>query len=477
MGPKDKRHLWLVGGKAANGSGEFRRNSDLQPNNETLILSDSMEIFYCAIAFLAGGVITWLIQSARSRADQGVLTERNNLLEGNQGETKGQLTQSQAQVLALTGTLATAQADLANAERRMQEYSREIEAMQSRLKTEFENLANRILDEKTAKFTAQNQKNLDQLLNPLKTQIGEFKTKVEEVHTSETADRAALRTQIESLTKLNALITEEAKNLTLALKGDSKTQGNWGEMILEKILENSGLTPGIEFTVQTTLKGEEQPIARPDVVINLPEKRNLVIDSKVSLTAYERYCSATDPEEQAAALKEHVRSVRVHVEELAKRKYQDLYQITAPDFVFMFVPIEPAFSRAVQEDRALFNDAFEKKVILLTPSTLLATLRIVAQIWKQEKQTRNTQEIARRSGALYDKFVGLYDDLIEIGTKLNATGEVYQAALNKLKTGRGNLIKSVEDIKKLGAKASKELPSGLVQEAGEEDAGAGALPE
>jgi DNA recombination protein RmuC len=436
-----------------------------------------MEILYCAIAFVAGGGIAWLLLSARSRADLRVLTERNTLLESSLTEARDQETQARGEVLALTAKLATAQADLENAEKRMREYSRDFEQMQTRLKTEFENLANRILEEKTSKFTAQNQTNLEQLLSPLKLQIGEFKSKVEQVYTSETADRAALRAQIESLTKLNASITEEARNLTFALKGDAKTQGNWGEMILTKVLENSGLTPGNEFTVQTNLKTDEGANVRPDVIIHLPEDKHFVVDSKVSLTAYERYCSATEPDEQEAALKEHVRSVRDHVGELERTKYQDLYQITAPDFVFMFIPVEPALSAALRADHTLFNYAFEKRVVLVTPSTLLATLRTVAQIWKQEKQTRNALEIARRSGALYDKFVGFYEDLKEIGAKLNATRDSYDAALNKLKDGRGNLIKSVEDIKKLGAKAAKELPPVVVQEAGESDAGTGAAPE
>jgi DNA recombination protein RmuC len=429
-----------------------------------------MQILYVVIGFLVGGVIAWLTQSLRSRAELRALTERNTALDYNLREAKSQLAMTQNQVLELTGTLATARADLINAQNRMQEYTRDLDQMQARVKMEFQNLANQILEEKTAKFTVQNQVNLEQLLSPLKLQIGEFKRKVEDVHTADTADRAVLRNEIESLRRLNAVVTEEAQNLTLALKGDSKIQGNWGELILEKVLENSGLTAGEEFTVQTSLKSESGSNLRPDVVIHLPENRHFVVDSKVSLTAYERYCSATHPDEQEAALKEHVGSVYGHVDELAAKKYQDLYQINVPDFVFMFVPIEPAFSRALQGDPALFNYAFGKKIILVTPSTLLATLRTVAQIWKQEKQTRNAMEIAKRSGALYDKFVGLYEDLVEIGVKLNATTDAYQSALNKLRDGRGNLIKSVDDIKKLGAKAGKELPPVVVQEAMEGDA-------
>ncbi len=415
-----------------------------------------MEILYYIIVFILGGVIVWLIQSARSRADVGVLTERNKLLENSLKEAKDQVGTTNEKVITLTGTLATAHADLVNAEK-----------MQARLKTEFENLANKILEANTAKFTEQNQKNLGQLLNPLKTQIDDFKSRVDHVYTTDTADRAALRTQIKSLAELNVQMTEDAKSLTLALRGDSKSQGDWGEMILEKILENSGLTRDDNFTVQTNLKGEDGSDLRPDVIINLPDNRHFIIDSKVSLTAYERYSSATDEENRKESLKEHIQSIRAHVDELGDKKYHELYQITTPDFVFMFIPIEPALLNAVREDQTLFNYAFKKNVVLLTPSTLLATLKTVEYMWNQEKQTRNAKEIARRSGALYDKFMGLYDDLIDIGKKLTATTDVYQAALNKLKTGKGNLIKNVEEIKKLGAKTSKELPSTLVQEAEE----------
>ena len=391
-----------------------------------------MEIFYYLIAFILGGVIAWLVQSARSREN---INEK---------------------VLTLTSTLATAQADLANSKN-----------MQAQLKVEFQNLANNILQDSTSKLTDQNKKNIDSILEPLKSQIVDFKSRVEDVYKNETADRVALHTQIESLTKLNAQMTQDAKNLTLALKGDPKAQGDWGEMILEKILENSGLTKGEEFTIQTSLKNDNGSNVRPDVIINLPENKHFIIDSKVSLTAYERYSNFVEKTDQDIAIKEHIQSIRSHIDELTDKKYHDLYQINSPEFVFMFIPVEPAFTKALQEDRSLFNDAFKKNVIMLTPSTLFATLKVVAQMWKQEKQTRNTQEIARKSGALYDKFVGLYEDLTEIGTKINATKDVYDTAINKLKTGRGNLIKSVEDIKKLGAKASKELPHAIIQEADE----------
>ena len=290
---------------------------------------------------------------------------------------------------------------------------------------------------------------------------------MEAAHTDETADRRALREQIASLRDLNAQVTEDARNLTLALKGESKTQGDWGEMILERVLERSGLTKGAEFSVQENLKSDAGANLRLDVIIHLPEKKHFVVDSKVSLNAYERYCSGAAPEDRKAALRQHAQSLRAHVQELAVKNYQDLYQIAAPDFVFMFIPIEPALGAALQDDSAVFDDAFDKKVILVTPSTLLVTLRTVAQIWKQEKQTRNALEIARKSGALYDKFEGFYQDLLEVGDQLKKAAAAHQDALDKLKTGRGNLVSRVEDIKKLGAKAQKSLPDALLGEAAE----------
>ena len=415
-----------------------------------------MDILYFIIAFILGGVIAWFIQSVRLRTENRVLTERNESFDRNLKEAKNQLEVAQDKTLALTSSLAAAQADLVNAKE-----------MEARFTKEFENLAHKTLEVTASKLTDQNKSNIDQLLSPLKTQIDGFKSRIEQVYTTETADRSALRTQIESLTKLNMQMTEEAKNLTLALKGDSKSQGDWGEMILEKVLETSGLIRDVEFTIQASFKSDEGSDLRPDVIINLPEHRHFVIDSKVSLTAYERYCSTTDEKGRSIALKEHIQSIRAHVDELAEKKYHDLYQITVPDFVFMFVPIEPALLIAVREDQTLFNHAFKKNVVLLTPSTLLATLKTVEYMWKQEKQTRNAKEIARRSGALYDKFMGLYDDLLDIGKKLESTSVVYHSALNKLKTGKGNLIKSLDDIKKLGAKTSKELPPGVAQEADE----------
>lgn len=428
-----------------------------------------MQFLYLSVAFVAGVTLTWSLLRLRGQAHQATLLERCAAADRTYAEAKQELDVARSQIVVLSAQAAKADADLQNANNRMQEYAGNLEAMQSRLKTEFENLANRILEEKSSKFTAQNQTNLEQLLGPLKTQIGEFKTRVEHVYNTETADRSALRQQIDTLKDLNQKINEEAKNLTLALKGDSKAQGNWGELILEKVLESSGLKKGTEYVVQNSLKTDEGKTVRPDVIINLPENKHFIIDSKVSLTAYEQYCSSENSEDQKVLLKEHIKSVRKHVDELAAKKYHDLYQINAPDFVFMFVPVEPAFSLALRSDGNLFIDAFERKVILVTPTTLLATLRTVDQIWKQELQTRNALEIARKSGDLYDKFVIFYTSLEKVNAKLNETQTAFKDVFDDVKTGRGNLIKRVEDIKKLGIKASKELPPNVMQQAIETD--------
>jgi DNA recombination protein RmuC len=429
-----------------------------------------VEVGLLLLGLALGALAAWLIQAYRLSARQGRVEERSALLVANLDQTAQQLAGERQKVVELNAALATAQADLANARERMEQYGRELEAMQTRLKSEFENLANRILEEKASKFTAQNQTNLEALLQPVRQQISEFKQRVEQVYVADTADRAALKQQIEGLTRLNEEITEEARNLTLALKGEAKTQGNWGELILESVLARSGLVRGDHYDVQASLPADDGRRLQPDVVIKLPPDsqggalRHLVIDSKVSLTAYERHCNAEDAADRERALKEHLNSVRGHVLELSRKNYQELSVINSPDFVFLFIPVEPAFSLAVQNDTRLLPDAFERNIILVTPATLLATLRIVASLWKQEKQNRNALEIARQGGALYDQFASFYADLLQVGDRLRQTGESYESALKRLKEGKGNLIKRVEDLRKLGARAQKRLPADLVEE-------------
>jgi DNA recombination protein RmuC len=327
---------------------------------------------------------------------------------------------------------------------------------------QFQNLANQILEEKSQRFTQQNQTNMGALLLPLQERIKEFQQQVATTYDKDSKERLGLKQEIERLAALNSRISEDAVNLTQALKGSNKSQGIWGEMILENVLESSGLRKGQEYLVQGTYNNEAGQQQRPDVVINLPEGRHMVVDSKMSLIAYERYCSVETEAERLAALKEHMVSVRGHVKGLSEKNYQSLHGLKSLDFVLMFVPVEPAFMLAVTQDHALFAEAFGKNVLLVSPSTLLATLRTIANIWRQEYQNRNAQAIADQCARLYDKFVGFVTDLDEIGQRLDQTRKAYDSAHAKLSSGRGNLIGQVEKVKKLGVKPTKALPANLL---------------
>ncbi len=361
--------------------------------------------------------------------------------------------------------LAKAEEAFLNMQEKLDTQKKEVDEMQKRFSTEFENVANRLLEEKSKKFTEQNKENLDGILKPLSEKIKDFEKKVNDVYVAESKERASLKEQLSMLHQLNQQMSKEAQSLTRALKGESKTQGNWGEMILESILERSGLVKDREFFTQQSFSNEEGSRQQPDVVIRLPEGKHLVVDSKVSLTAYQRFHETDDEEERIVAVKEHILSVRKHLKDLSEKKYHDLYDLKSLDFVLMFIPVEPAFALAVQNDHQLFNDAFDKNIVIVSPSTLLATTRTVASIWRQENQNRYAVEIARQGGALYDKFVGFVDDLIAVGKKMDEAKTNYAEAMKKLHEGSGNLVKRSEELKKLGAKASKNLPSSLVEKA------------
>ena len=355
--------------------------------------------------------------------------------------------------------LATAKTQNENLLEKLSSQKQEIDDLQKRLTTEFENIATKILKERSDEFSASNHKNLSEILNPLKEKIQLFEKKVDETYDKELRDKISLREEVRKLTELNARVSEEANNLTKALKGDVKKQGNWGEIILERVLERSGLTRGQEYEREEVVEGAENQTLRPDVIIYLPENKHIIIDSKVSLTAYERMISEENDEQREKHLKEHIASMRSHVKLLSEKNYQNAFNINTPDFVLMFLPIEPSFSIAVQNDSNLFSDAWDKKIVIVSPSTLLATLRTIASIWKQENQTKNAQEIARLSGTLYDKFVGFTNDLEKIKNNIDRASGAYDDALKKLKTGTGNIIRTAEKIKELGAKNSKSLPT------------------
>ena len=344
---------------------------------------------------------------------------------------------------------------------KLREQKEEIEQLQIRLTTEFENIANKILDEKSQKFTHQNQENLNTILNPLKEKIKEFEERVEKTYITETKERNLLTEEISKLRELNLQLSADASQLANALKGDSKTQGDWGEYRLEMLLERAGLTKDVHFETQQSFKDFDGNDKRPDFIINLPENKQLIIDSKVSLTAYESYYNAENEADRNNYLKAHISSIRKHIKDLNSKKYEQLYQINTPDYLIMFVPIEPAFAVAVQEDSNLFLEALDKNIVLVTTSTLLATMRTVAYIWKQENQRSHVLEIAKQSGLLYDKFCLFIDDLQEIGKRLNSAQSAYEGAMNKLTESKkfgDTLVGRAERIKELGANASKSIP-------------------
>ncbi|MBA6155091.1 DNA recombination protein RmuC [Tenacibaculum sp. S7007] len=365
--------------------------------------------------------------------------------------------------------LARKNEELKNLQIKLNENKDEVEKLQEKFSKEFENLANKILDEKSTKFTAQNKENIQNILNPLQEKIKTFEKKVDDSQKESISMHSALKEQLLGLKELNTQMSKEAINLTKALKGDSKTQGNWGELVLERVLEKSGLEKDREYYVQQSFTNDEGARVLPDVVIHLPDNKKMIVDSKVSLTAYEQFVNTEDENEQERFLKEHVNSLKRHVEQLSEKKYEDLYKIESPDFVLLFVPIEPAFAVALNQDNTLYNKAFEKNIVIVTPTTLLATLRTIDTMWNNEKQQRNAIEIARQAGALYDKFDGLLKDLIGIGKKIDASKADYNLAMNKLVDGRGNLITSVEKLKKMGAKAKKALPQNIIERAQDEE--------
>jgi len=365
--------------------------------------------------------------------------------------------------------LSKKEVDFDNLWERNLEQKQEVEKLQEKFTKEFENLANKILEEKTNKFTEQNKENMKNILSPLQDKIQIFEKRVEDSHKESITYHATLREQIFGLREMNDKMSKETINLTKALKGDSKMQGNWGELVLERVLEKSGLEKDREYYIQQSHTNIEGQRVFPDVVINLPDGKKMVVDSKVSLTAYEKYINEEDDLLRIAFLKEHVNSIRRHVDQLGEKNYHDLYQIESPDFVLLFIPIEPAFAIALNQDTALYNKAFEKNIVIVTPSTLLATLRTIDSMWANQKQQENAYEIARQAGALYDKFEGFVADLVKVGNKIKDSKTEYDNAMNKLVDGKGNLITSVEKLKKMGAKAKKSLPENVLRRAEAED--------
>jgi DNA recombination protein RmuC len=428
-------------------------------------------VTFC-FALAAGFFLGKLLFSARSQSEKSGLEARINGLLEQIEQFKNQVRQYtldkenlQKEKESLAIHLAKKENDFDNLLERSKEQKQEVEQLQEKFTKEFENLANKILEEKTVKFTEQNKENLKNILSPLQDRIQLFEKKVEDTHKESIDYHAALRQQILGLREMNEQMSKETHNLTKALKGDSKMQGNWGELVLERVLEKSGLEKDREYFVQQSHTTEDGSRVFPDVIINLPDGKKMIIDSKVTLTAYERYTNEEDETLKNQHLKEHVVSINRHVEQLGNKNYQDLYQMESPDFVLLFIPIESAFAIALNVDTTLYNKAFEKNIVIVTPSTLLATLRTIDSMWANQKQQENALEIARQAGALYDKFEGFVGDLIKIGKKMDEAKIEYGAAMNKLTEGKGNLITSVEKLKKMGAKAKKSLPESVLKRA------------
>ena len=424
-----------------------------------------MELLFLILGIILGAAGIWFIMKSRSTSDSKIYEEKLNSLSRQYGDIKDQINEKESALFELHGQLASKTADNKNLEEKLTLQKREIEQLQERFSIEFKNLANEILEEKTKKFTEQNKTNLDQLLKPLGEKIRDFQKKVEETYDKEAQQRFSLKEEVKRLAELNQQVSKEASNLTRALKGESKTQGNWGEVILESILEKSGLVKDREYFIQQSFTDQNGKRLQPDVVVSYPGDRSIVVDSKVSLTAYEKYTATDDPVLQEKELKSHIQSIKNHIVDLSGKNYQDIYSLHSLDFVMMFLPVEPAYYLAIQQEPDLWNFAYERRILLISPTNLIAALKMVESMWRQEYQSNNARLIAQKSGDMYDKFVGLVGDLIDVGNKLKTTQKSYEDAMNKLSTGKGNLVKRAEDLKELGLKTKKEMPKAVIERA------------
>jgi len=454
-----------------------------------------MEILYIALGIAKGLIIAWLIlrkkvthQAVLNREELlkqensfinekselshkiSVLEERAANLQNEKTDLIETMNVEREKNEKLTRSVSISATERKNLEERLTTQKQELEELQKKFTTEFENIAAKILKENTKEFTSSNQKNMSDIMSPIKEKLMSFEKKVEETYDRELRDKISLKEEVKKLYDLNSKISDEANNLTKALKGDVKKQGNWGEIVLERILERSGLTKGQEYEREVVMQNNEGQTIRPDVIIHLPEEKHVIVDSKVSLIAYERYVNSIGDVDAEKFQKEHIISMKAHVKELADKHYQSSSSLNSPDFVLMFMPIESSFAMAVQYDQELFNFAWDNKIVIVSPSTLLATLRTIASIWKQEQQNRNVLEIAKQGGLLYDKFVGFVDDMIKLGKQMDTSKSSYQDAVKKLYDGSGNLVGRAEKIRELGAKVKKKLPQSLIDRINEKGA-------
>ncbi|MBC6400543.1 MAG: DNA recombination protein RmuC [Ekhidna sp.] len=437
----------------------------------------NFEVIFLLTGIVIGGVAGWLIAKLKNSSKQHddndlkiqlkLEVAKSDKLNEELQTLNNQLVRERKEVIHLNNQNATSKADYRNLKERLEEQKGELDQLQQKFTLEFKNLANDIFEEKSKKFTEQNRSNLFDLLNPLKDKIEKFEQKVERNNKNSLEWNTELRTELHHLKNLNQQMTKEAESLTKALKGDSKTQGNWGEVQVEMILQKVGLEKDVHYQKEQNFKTQEGTNQRLDYIIKLPDEKYLILDSKVSLTAYANYFDSTNEQDKATFLKQHLASIHDHIKRLGSKNYQNLDVIRQPDFILMFVANEPALVIALKEDLQLFEKALDKNIVLVSSSTLLATLRTVSYIWKQDRQNKNALEIARQAGSLYDKFTGFTEDMLKVGNNLNQTKDNYDAAMKKLTEGRGNLVGSTEKLRKLGAKSSKQIDSRLVGRASE----------
>ncbi len=431
---------------------------------------DNMVYIISGSALLLGAAVAWLYARSRSvtagrelEKELNVNREKLAMAGSSLASAEKNLEEERNKVSELNRKLAIAGEKERSMQEKYEHYQKEVDKLQEKFKLEFENIASKILKQNTLDFSVSNQKSINEVINPLRQKIEEFEKTVSETYQKGLKDQVDLKAEIKNLHELNTRLSEEANNLTRALKSDSKKQGNWGEMVLERLLESSGLTKGEEYLVQESYRNDKGEVIRPDVIIRLPENKHIIIDSKVSLKAYEAFIGAESEEQKTKFIKAHVESVREHVKELAGKSYQLTEKLDTPDFVLLFMPLESAFSLAIQEQSDLFSFAWERKIVIVSPTTLLATLMTVGSIWKHEKQTRNALEIARQGGRLYDKFVSFLGDLENLGRQIDRVQATYHEAHKKLGSGAGNIIGKVKILQELGAKTSKEIPQDYLE--------------
>ncbi len=440
-----------------------------------------MEIIFLIAGILIGIIITWLYHKSKKQDNSQIDLLQNSVnnlekeiakYEAGKNYYEEQITELKTEYSSivnenkeLLSSLNVADTNLQNFKEKLETQKQETEELQKKLVLEFENLANRVLDDKSKTFSEFNKKQIDAILNPFNENLKEFKATVKETYEKGLKERSELGAELKNIQELNLKLSEEASNLTKALKGDSQKQGRWGEMILEKILESSGLEKGKQYKTQDSFSVEDGRRLRPDAVIYLPEGKHIIIDSKVSLVAYEKLVNADNEEDRKKFTKEHILSVRNHIKELADKDYVAKLGLDTPEYLLMFIPVEASLAVAVSNDNFIFNEAWDKRIVIVSPSTLIATLMTVNAIWKQTNQTQNALLIADRGGKLYEKFVGFVEDMNKIGMAIDKAGKEYNSAMSKLSTGAGNLVKQTEELKKLGAKTTKALSKEILMEA------------